>query len=83
MKTSVYQLISDMGDPVGIHKQFQEGRFNFSKKGHRYSWPIWARQAKEKKTVSRGIFLSHCIAQHSTLNFITALHFSSFTKHRK
>ena len=56
----------------------REGSFSKKKKGQRYLWPIWAKQVKEKQ-FQGGIF-PHCIAWHSTSNFVTALFFLKLYK---
>ena len=81
-KTSVYQLISDVGDPVSICKQLQEGRFNFSKKKDRGICGLF-RPNKSKKNNFRGAFFLTALP-NIALQILSQLYiFQSSTKHRK
>ena len=80
-KTSVYQLISDAGDPVSIHKQPQEGRFSFSKKRTEV-FTVYLGKTNQRKTISGGFFLTGL--PDITLQNLSQLYiFQSVTKHRK
>ena len=81
-KMSVYQLISDAGDPVSICKQLQGGKVQFLKKRTEV-FVAYLGPDKPKKKQFQGAFFLTALPDIA-LQILSQLYiFQTFTKHRK